>query len=89
MGIGFIGSLIIRLYSWQALVVFTGCVCLLWTVCIRSYSLSLHKKMHYRISDSAQSPTERRLKLNVQPSTLMATCSNVPWRELLLKSSVM
>lgn len=88
ISVGFFGSLIIQWYNWKVLVFLVGCMSLGWTVCLQLFSSSHHKKMQYRLSDSIRPPTSR-LKLHIQPSSLLASCRSVPWKELLSHSSVM
>ena len=89
MGVGFLGSLIIKWYHWKALVLIVGFFTLSWTICLRLFSVAHHKKTQYRLLDGQPTSPTSRLKLNLQPSSFMASCRKIPWKKLLSQSSVM
>ena len=90
MGVGFLGSLIIRWYHWKALVLIVGCLTLTWVVCLRLFSVAHQNKTHYRLLDGQPSSPTSRLKLQVHSSEFVAdSYHKIPWRKLLSHSSVM
>lgn len=88
---GTLGSLLLFHHGWHYVFVIVGVAGLLWAKLLQFISRrsKLIHRTHYKLAGGESPATRERLKLDVRPAMIMASCSNVPWRKILLKPSVL
>ena len=91
VAMGTLGSLLLFHQGWRYVFIIVGTVGLLWALLLRSLSrrLKVNHRTHYKLAGSPHPTTRERLRLDVRPTTIMASCATVPWKKILLQPAVL
>lgn len=91
VAMGTLGSLLLFHQGWRYVFIIVGTAGLLWALLLRSLSrrLKLNHRTHYKLAGSPHPTTRERLRLDVRPTTIMASCATVPWKKILLQPAVL